>query len=205
MDAPRDTRKLAAGSRAHVSLIPNALTAVRLVCVPLVLWLAHGETVGRLVGALVVFVLAGISDWLDGYLARRWKSITAFGTFIDPITDKLLILGMLFVFSDQGLLPLWLVLVNLFREMAVTGVRQVKAAQGVLVGTNWMGKTKFVLQSALVAGILAYRILVVRGTDVPHGREIVFWAAFAVTAVSMAMVLNFLRWHARELLDGRRP
>jgi CDP-diacylglycerol--glycerol-3-phosphate 3-phosphatidyltransferase len=110
-----------------------------------VIWLATCEGATMIAAALVVCFIASLTDLLDGYLARRLGAITPFGTLMDPVVDKMLALGLLFVFCLQGFLPLWLVIVNLFRELLVSGVRQVEASHGHVVGANWSGKAKFAL------------------------------------------------------------
>ena len=183
-------------------MLPNILTIARLILVPVILWLAYSEGTAGLAVGLGLFVLAAFTDWLDGYLARTRNQITPFGTLMDPLTDKVLVLGTLFVFVDRGLLPLWLVLINLFREMLVSGIRQLKATQGELVGANWMGKLKFNLQIALVGWILLYLLLESAGVAVAGGEGLVLWSAGVVTAISFALALNFLFWHRRGLWRG---
>jgi len=181
-------------------MLPNLLTVFRLLLVPVILWLAYGRSAPALSAGLGLLVVAGVTDWLDGYLARRRDQVTPFGTLMDPLTDKMLVLGLLFVFADRGLVPMWLVLVLLFREMLVSGVRRVKAARGEVVGANWMGKTKFVLQNVLLGGIFLYLILEARGMRVPGGQALVFWCALAVVAASAAFALVFFVRHAPGLL-----
>lgn len=182
-------------------MIPNLITIGRLLLIPLILWLATRTSTAALGAALGLFVAAGISDWLDGYLARRWHQISPFGKLMDPIADKMLVLGLLFVFSRLRVLPLWIPLVHLFRELLVSGVRSVFAARGRVVGANWMGKTKFWLQLGLCAGIFAWLIAGSAGRSVEGSRGIVLWSAVGVTAVSVLFAANFLRWHAEELFS----
>jgi CDP-diacylglycerol--glycerol-3-phosphate 3-phosphatidyltransferase len=182
-------------------MIPNLLTIGRFLLIPLILWLATRASTAALGAGLGLFVAAGISDWLDGFLARRWDQITPFGKLMDPIADKMLVLGLLFVFSHLRLLPLWIPLVHLFRELLVSGVRSVFAARGTVVGANWMGKTKFWLQLALCAEIFAWLIAGSAGLSLEGSRRIVLWSAVGVTTVSVLFGANFLRWHAEELFS----
>lgn len=151
----------------------------------------HAPEVG-----LALLVAAGVSDWLDGYLARSREEVSDFGTLMDPVTDKTLVLGLLFVFAGRGLVPMWAALVVLFRELLVSGVRRVMAARGEVVGANWMGKTKFVLQSLLLVGVFVYLILEREGMAGAGQRRWLAWAAGAVAVVGVVFALNFLRWHA---------
>ena len=128
-------------------MLPNALTIVRLLLVPGILWLTYSSEPEKLGAALALFALAVLTDWLDGHLARSRGLVTPFGTVMDPVVDKILMLGVLFVLSARPheVLPLWVPLVILSRELLVSAVRQFGAAHGGLVGANWMGKTKFVI------------------------------------------------------------
>ncbi len=185
-------------------MLPNVLTVLRLLMVPFILWLAYGPGTTAQVVALALFLAAALTDLFDGYLARTRDQITPFGTVMDPLTDKMLVLGALFVFADCGLVPMWLVLINLFREMLISGIRAVQAAGGEIVGANWMGKVKFGLQCGLVGGILLYRTVESAGVQVPGGGQMVFWATAGVTSVSVVFALNFFRWHGKWLFQGWR-
>lgn len=185
-------------------MLPNVITVLRLILVPFILWLASEAATAPLAVGLALFLVAGLTDWLDGYLARRRRLVTAFGTFMDPITDKVLVLGAMFVFAHHhGLLPMWLVLVNLFRELLVSGVRQVKAVEGELVGANWMGRVKFWLQTALISGIFLYLILASRGVNVSGGQRLILWGATLVTAVSLGFAVVFVVWYRKEIFRSR--
>jgi CDP-diacylglycerol--glycerol-3-phosphate 3-phosphatidyltransferase len=183
---------------------PNLLTLLRLILMPPILWLTSLPDTAARATALSLFLLAAFTDWLDGYIARTRDMITPFGTLMDPLADKILILGLLFVFVEIDILPLWLVLVMLFRELLVSGVRRVRAAEGEVIGANWMGKTKFVLQNLLVVGILICLILDSQGAAGENWRTTMYVAALTVMCVSVLFALNFLRWHLPELLKSSR-
>jgi CDP-diacylglycerol--glycerol-3-phosphate 3-phosphatidyltransferase len=178
---------------------PNIITTIRLILTPLILWLASSDDTRLLVVCFVLFLLASFSDWLDGYLARRYDRVTPLGTLLDPLTDKMLVLGFLFLFSTQDLIPLWITLVILFRELLVCGMRGLILRQGELVGANWMGKTKFVLQILLIMCVLGFRILRTSGVAPAMGEEIICWFAIAVMLISVGFALNFLRWNIDRL------
>ncbi len=181
-------------------VVPNILTVLRLAAVPPVLWLAYGEGAASAAAGLGLFLIAAFTDWLDGYIARRTDSITRLGTLLDPLADKILVLGTLFVFADRGLFPLWLVLVVLFRELLVSGVRRVHALEGKVVGANWMGKTKFVTQNLLIVACFLHLLLDALGESWPAANLSLFWGAIAVAALSVGFAGNFLRWHLPHLL-----
>jgi CDP-diacylglycerol--glycerol-3-phosphate 3-phosphatidyltransferase len=132
--------------------LSTRITLVRIALIPfLVLFLDLGrEREGMLVAAAVVFLVAALTDFLDGWLARRWQQVTDLGNFLDTTADKLLVAGAL-----VGLLPLgrtnaWIAFVIIARELAVLGLRAVAAGAAVVVSASMWGKAKFIVQ---VAGI----------------------------------------------------
>lgn len=180
--------------------VPNLLTLARLGCVPPLLYLTYAKTPGALLGALGLFLVAVATDWADGYLARVWDQSTRIGTLLDQVVDKILVLSVLFVSVERGMLPMWLVLLNLFREFLVSDFRQLAAAHRKTVGANWMGKTKFVLQVALVCMIYAYLAADAANYDFPGGRQAVFWFAACMTALSYAFAARF--FYMQNTLDA---
>ena len=148
--------------------LPNAITVVRLALLPAFLWLTCTEQTWTLALAWVLFNAAAASDWLDGYLARRSGTTSLLGTLLDPVVDKIMVLSALLVFVTLGLLPLWLVLLNLAREFLVTAVRQIHSTPTRVVGANWMGKAKFATQVAVME--FAYLLLTLKSMGRPLSR-----------------------------------
>jgi len=179
--------------------IPNLITFGRLLLVPFCVALAYAGSALWLLTGAALFACGAFSDWLDGYLARRLDSHSRLGTLMDPIVDKILVLSVLFVFAQRGAFPLWLVLLNMFREFLVTGMRHAFSTKGRIVGANWMGKTKFALQVAVTELAFVHLALAARGGGLPGGRTLLFWALVAATAFSFLFLLNFARWHLAEL------
>lgn len=126
---------------------PNRLSLIRVACVPLVtaLIIMDGLT-WTAPAALIVFVLASATDWLDGWMARKYKLITNFGKFIDPVADKLLVVSTMTALCGRGLLPAWAVVIVLFRELAVDGLRLVAVEQGHVIAAGKLGKIKTTTQ-----------------------------------------------------------
>lgn len=144
--------------------LPNTLTLTRIFLVPLLVVVLLTKFEGRLilgipkelVGA-AIFGLASLTDWLDGYVARRRKQITALGQVIDPLADKLLTSAALISLVAMDLAPAWMVAVIIGREFAVTGLRSLAYARGVAVPASPLGKIKMVAQVvAILALILAH-------------------------------------------------
>ena len=120
--------------------LPNKLTILRVALVPvfmLVLLLGWSKYL-----AIAIFVVACLTDFLDGYIARRDNLITDFGKFMDPLADKLLVTSAMLIFVQWGQLPAWIVMVVIAREFAVSGLRMVAASKGVVMAAGWSGKIK---------------------------------------------------------------
>lgn len=136
--------------------LPNILTLVRIFLVPLfLLTILTRLPFGGLIAA-VIFVVAAITDGVDGYLARRNREITQLGQFLDPLADKLLVSAALIALVELGHLTTWVAIVIIGREMAVTGLRGIAAAEGTVISAGPWGKAKTVFQIIfIVAAILA--------------------------------------------------
>jgi CDP-diacylglycerol--glycerol-3-phosphate 3-phosphatidyltransferase len=141
--------------------LPNALSVTRIFLVPLLVVVLLTRSDGRLilgmreelVGA-AIFGVASFTDWLDGYLARRRKQVTAFGQVIDPLADKLLISAALISLVQMGLAPAWMVVVIIGREIAVTGLRSLAYSRGVAMPASPMGKIKMVAQVVAILALI---------------------------------------------------
>jgi CDP-diacylglycerol--glycerol-3-phosphate 3-phosphatidyltransferase len=168
--------------------LPNALTVGRIFLVPLLVVVLLTKFEGRLifgvrkelVGA-AIFGLASLTDWLDGYLARRRKQVTTLGQLIDPLADKLLVTAALVSLVQMGLAPAWMVMVILGREFAVTVLRSIAHARGVVIAASPLGKFKMTSQ---VVAILA---LLVFGSSLPQFfvlGQAALWVAVATAVIS---------------------
>lgn len=182
---------------------PNMLTIIRFLLIPLIALLIYAGSPNLVLFSIAVFLFAVFTDWADGYIARKFNLKSKFGTFFDPIVDKMLILTMFFVFVDLELIPLWMVLIILFREFLVTGIRQVCSTGKKIVGANWMGKTKFSLQTLAIVYLQVFLYFRMAGKEnIFFNRTFAFYFILAVVIVSLAFALNFLYWHRKEILKG---
>jgi CDP-diacylglycerol---glycerol-3-phosphate 3-phosphatidyltransferase len=144
--------------------LPNALTLARIFLVPLLVLVLVTKFEGRLIWGIrmelvgaAIFGLASLTDWLDGYLARRRKQVTTLGQLMDPLADKLLITAALLSLVQMDLAPAWMVLVILGREFAVTVLRGVAYSRGIVIAASPLGKFKMVSQVvAILLLILGY-------------------------------------------------
>lgn len=120
----------------------NKLTLCRVVMIPIFLVLLYVDFSGHLWAALAVFILASVTDFIDGYVARHYHQITDFGKFMDPLADKLLVMSAMAWFVEVAWMPAWAFFVVIARELAVTGLRLVAVEQGRVIAAAKSGKVK---------------------------------------------------------------
>ena len=120
----------------------SKVTVARILLIPVFMVMALS---GYQLVALFLFVLAGATDWVDGYIARKYNQISNFGKFMDPLADKLLVTAALLIFVQWGRMPAWVLMVILTREFIVSGLRMMAAANGTVIAAGWSGKVKTVV------------------------------------------------------------
>ncbi len=120
----------------------NKLTLLRVAMIPLFLGILYWGFPGSDYAALAVFILASLTDFADGYIARHCDQITDFGKFMDPLADKVLVVTAMLWFVQCGRLPAWAVAIVIFREFAVSGMRLIAAERGRVIAAGWSGKVK---------------------------------------------------------------
>ena len=135
--------------------LPNKLTVARIIMVPIVMALM---LTGHNILALFVFALASITDFLDGYLARKYNLVSSFGKIMDPLADKLLVFGALITFIQIGVVSVWAPVIIIAREFFVTSMRVVAVSKGKVIAASWWGKIKTNVQLfALIFAFLLYK------------------------------------------------
>jgi CDP-diacylglycerol--glycerol-3-phosphate 3-phosphatidyltransferase len=159
--------------------LPNALTLLRILAVPVVVVALLGETPNGDALAAAVFALAALTDGLDGYFARSRDSVTTFGKLMDPVADKVLIIGALLTLVSLDRLEAWVAMVIIAREVAVTILRTIAAERGIVISASWLGKLKTVLQIAAVIGLIV-------ADPAPLGVDLLVYLALIVTVISGA-------------------
>ena len=120
----------------------NKITIFRVILVPVLLVLMYWDFPGHMYWSLAVFILASVSDFADGYIARHYNQITNFGKFMDPLADKMLVMAAMCYFVECGQMPGWCLAIVLLREFAVSGMRLVAVEQGRVIAAAWSGKVK---------------------------------------------------------------
>src|SRR5689334_8803712 len=159
--------------------VPNFLTVVRILLVPVIVVALLEETPNADAIAAAVFAVAAATDGLDGYLARSRGNVTTFGKLMDPIADKLLIIAPLISLVSLGRVAAWVAMVIIAREFAVTALRMVAVERGVVIPATVLGKAKTVTQIAAILALIAF-------TPTPGWVDVLVYVAVAVTVISGA-------------------
>ncbi len=138
--------------------LPNFITLIRILLIPVFVVLFATPTSDRSLGAALIFVLAAVTDLLDGYLARRNGQVTILGKLLDPVADKLLVLSALILLVNVDRVSALVAILIIAREVAVTGIRAIAASKGMVISAEMTGKYKMALQ------VVAVVLLIVEGT-----------------------------------------
>jgi CDP-diacylglycerol---glycerol-3-phosphate 3-phosphatidyltransferase len=164
---------------------PNLLTLLRIAMVPALVWLLLYAGPAPSAAAAGVFFVATLSDFFDGYIARSYGSGTTLGKFLDPMADKLLVTAALIMLAAMPRfprVPAWIVVVLVTREIAVTGLRAMAAAEGVVMAAEELGKYKMVLQSIAIQALLIHYVYF--HVDFFAAGIFILWIAMAVSVWS---------------------
>lgn len=174
--------------------LANKLTLLRIILVPvfLIFFLVQGIDYGTII-ATIIFIVASITDQLDGHIARSRNQITTFGKFMDPLADKLLVTAVFVCLVQIDMIPAWAVIIILSREFAVSGLRSIAASNGLVIAASWWGKIKTVTQMvAIILFLLTVNIMSLTNTSLTinylpffvWAANIVFYIAVIITIVS---------------------
>ena len=161
--------------------LPNQLTMARIIMVPVVMALM---LMGYEIPALIVFAIASITDFLDGYIARKKNLVSSFGKIMDPLADKLLSFGALICFIQMGIVSVWAPMIIIAREFFVTSMRVVAVSKGKVIAASWWGKIKTNVQ---MFAIMIALLLCGLGNPAIKGISIagiLIWIAAVFTAAS---------------------
>lgn len=192
-DAPPAPRPVLADAVIEVWNLPNSLTLLRIFLVPflvVVLLTKYSNFLG-----LGIFLVAAITDFLDGYFARRMKKVTRLGALLDPIADKLLMSAAFISLVELGVARAWMVVIIIGREFAVSGLRSIAAQQGVTISASPLGKSKMVSQViAISLMIVSYEL-----GEFKFTAELALWVVMLFALVSgVDYFLKFSRAVLRE-------
>mgnify|MGYP004457382079 FL=1 len=173
--------------------LPNTLTTIRMILiVPFVMIMQIAPDGNGRFAALAIFIIASMTDFLDGYIARKNHLVTNFGKFMDPLADKLLVSAAMICLVSMDRLPAWMVIVIISREFAISGFRLIAADNGIVIAASWWGKFKTVSQMIMIILLIAnlggiFTIL----------EQIFMWVALILTVVSLADYI----WKNKKVLN----
>ena len=173
---------------------PNKLTVARMIIVPfLVVFLltGWGGDANRYI-SLALFVVASVTDWLDGYLARKNNLVTNFGKFMDPLADKLLVCSAMICMIELNRLPAWFVIIIIGREFIISGFRLIAAENGIVIAANYWGKFKTASQMIMIILL----ILHFDGIFVTL-EQLFIWLSLALTIISLITYI----WQNKSVLS----
>lgn len=176
--------------------LPNKLTILRVCMIPffvaVLLW-QGGESQILRVAADVIFIVASLTDLLDGKIARKYHLVTNFGKFMDPLADKLLVCSALICLIELGQIPAWVVIIIISREFIISGFRLVASDNGVVIAASYWGKFKTVFQMTAVI------LLILNLEPLKLLANIVLWIAVALTVISLA---DYIYKNHKVLTEG---
>lgn len=182
--------------------LPNILTLTRIFLVPLLVVILLTRTEGFELWGVAILLGAAATDWLDGFLARRRRQVTSLGVVLDPIADKILISAAFITLVELNLAPAWMVAIIVGREVAVSGMRAVAAAQGFSVAVSDLGKLKMVLQVCAAALLILssrFEFLTAVGT-------VALWLVVFFALLSAARYTReFWRGYSARARERRTP
>lgn len=142
--------------RQDIINIPNVLTLFRIALIPVVaLFIFWGDPVSCII-AVCLFWVASVTDWFDGYIARRQNLVSMTGKFLDPLADKLLVITCLMILIPLGRLPAWIVIIIVAREVTITGLRAMAASEGMIISAGSGGKLKTAFQMTGLLGLIIH-------------------------------------------------
>ena len=192
--------------------LPNTITLFRLVLTAVFCVAASAEGLVGYAIALSAFVLGAISDWLDGYLARRMGLVTSLGKLLDPLADKILVCSGFVYLSAKGLCPVWVTALILCREFLVTGIRQIAIEEGKVIAADQLGKWKTTFQLTFIITALVYLTFEPVGSNnslitglqyLSHKDHLLFplslWPAVALTVISGWSYF----WKSKDMILGK--
>ena len=154
----------------------NKITLLRIALIPVFLLLAYA---GRTIPALLVFIVASLSDMADGYVARHYNQITNFGKFMDPLADKILTISGMICLIELGRIPSWIVVIIVAREFVISGFRLIATEHGIVIAANYWGKFKTTFQMIMII------LMIMNIPQLQIVTNIVMWIALALTLISL--------------------
>lgn len=162
--------------------LPNKLTILRVIMIPFFVWflLAQGgeNTTYRFISA-AIFIVASLTDMLDGKIARKYNLVTNFGKFMDPLADKLLVCSAMIALIEMNRIPSWVVIIIIAREFIISGFRLIASDNGVVIAASYWGKFKTTFQMVMIC------LMIANFPQLQILTDIIMWIALILTVVSL--------------------
>ena len=177
---------------------PNKLTVARMILVPfLVLFMltGWGGEANRYI-SLAIFVVASVTDWFDGKLARKYNLVTNFGKFMDPLADKLLVCSAMICFIELDKLPAWIVIIIIGREFIISGFRLVASDNGVVIAASYWGKFKTTFQMIMT-------ILLILQLDYPYADTVEWIFVYIALALTVISLVDYIYKNIGVMSDDK--
>ena len=162
--------------------LPNILTCLRVLLIPVFMVLACQGNLPCDIAALIVYVVACLTDYVDGNLARKNNQVTNFGKFMDPVADKLLVMAALLLFVEDGTISAWMVAIILGREFIVSALRMVAASEGLVIAANMWGKAKTMITMITLIFLLCPIGPIMLGPV--SLQDVMIWITVIITTIS---------------------
>jgi CDP-diacylglycerol--glycerol-3-phosphate 3-phosphatidyltransferase len=163
--------------------LPNFLTMLRIFSIPVLVVVLLTQFEGKELVAVTIFLLAALTDTLDGLVARKREQVTILGQILDPIADKLLIASAFICLIELGAVPAWMVVIILGRELAVTGFRAIASSKGIYIASSRLGKFKMISEAVTICLLILGEQYLGRFNFIS---QIGLWAVIAIATVSAA-------------------
>lgn len=178
--------------------LPNKLTILRMIMIPVFLVVLYIPGLGMAgnIAAAAIFILASITDFLDGKIARKYNLVTNFGKFMDPLADKLLVCSALIAFVELGYLPAWIVIIIISREFIISGFRLIAADKGVVIAANYWGKFKTTFQMIMT-------ILLILQLDYPYADTVEWIFVYIALALTVISLVDYIYRNIGVMSDGK--
>jgi len=174
---------------ASLWTLPNRLSIIRILFIPVIVYFISTQEDGLLLASCLLFIIAGITDGLDGYLARKMSLTSRLGLYLDPIADKLLVTSVLITLTYYHQVPLWVTLILVGREFLINGLRAFYAMEGIAVYPSSSGKMKTALQLIGISCLL-FNIAVDSVDNMVH--QIGLWIIYGALFFSLYSAVNYL-------------
>ena len=170
--------------------LASKITLIRIAFIPafmVLMYISGGQPNIWIYLSLVVFILASVTDFVDGYIARKYGQVSDFGKFLDPLADKLLVIAAMAMFCQWGMMPAWALMVVLTREFAVTGLRLVAVGKGVVIAAGQSGKIKTAATMVGLCAVMAFPTF--------QNLAWIVWAVILITTIYSGVEYFMKNWH----------